>query len=238
MKNYEILDLDLEKRHLISFVGAGGKSTSMDILAKEFKDMGKKVLVTTTTVIFHQQHIDNDEFVLGELNYDLIPLKGSITLYGRSMDDGKIRGVSEDEVIEIYNRGIFDIILVEADGARMKPIKAPANHEPVVPNITTMTIGVIGLDAIGKPLDEEHVHRAEILGSVLNVDLPHYVDVNDIVKLASSEDGLFKRTSGRKVLFLNKADNIELLHLGEVIRRQLLEKGIRDVYVGERGKLC
>ncbi len=237
MKIHEILELDLDKKHVIAFVGAGGKSTSMDILAKEFKAVGKRVLVTTTTVIFHHQHKDNDEFILGEFPLGYYPIENSITLFGRSMDDGKIRGITEDEVIDIYNMGIFDIILIEADGARMKPIKAPAGHEPVVPSITTMTIGVIGLDAIGKPLDENHVHRLEILRSVLDVEVPHYIDVNDIVKLASSEDGLFKRTYGRKVILLNKAKNIELLHLGEVIRRQLVEKGIKDVYVSEQGKL-
>jgi probable selenium-dependent hydroxylase accessory protein YqeC len=237
MEIHEILELDLDKKHVIAFVGAGGKSTSMDILAKEFKKMGKRVLVTTTTVIFQHQHKDNDEFILGEFPYGYYPMESSITLFGRSMDNGKIRGVTEEEVKEIHKMGIFDIILIEADGARMKPIKAPADHEPVVPRITTMTIGVIGLDSIGKSLGEEHVHRPEILRSVLDVELPHYIDANDIVRLASSEDGLFKRTYGRKVILLNKAKNIELLHLGEVIRRQLVEKGIKDVYVSEQGKL-
>lgn len=231
MKFYKMLGLDLDKKHIISFVGAGGKSTSMDSMAKEFKMEGKKVLVTTTTVIFEPQHRDNDVFILGELPQQYVPLKGSITLLGKSMDNDKIRGVSTEYVKEIHKREIFDIILVEADGARMKPLKAPANHEPVVPSFSTMTIGIIGLDSIGIPLDDNHVHRPEILSSILNVELPHIVNENDIVNLVVHKKGIFKGVNGKRIIFLNKACNDELINSGSHIRRQLFDKGYGNVYV-------
>lgn len=233
MKVYKFLGLDLDKKHVISFVGAGGKSTSMDTLAKEFKMEGKKVLVTTTTVIFEPQHRDNDKFILGELPQEYIPLEGSITLLGKSMDNDKIRGITTKDVEEICKREIFDIILIEADGARMKPLKAPANHEPVVPSFSTMTIGVIGLDSIGMPLDEDHVHRPEILASILEVDLPHFIDKYDIVRLIVHNEGIFKGTYGNKVIFLNKACNNERRSLGAYIKEQLHKKGYDNAYVTE-----
>lgn len=231
MKFYKMIGLDLNKNHIISFVGAGGKSTSLDILAKELKMEGKKVLVTTTTVLFQPQHRDNDVFILGELPQQYVPLKGSITLFGKSMDNDKIRGISTEYVKEIHKREIFDIILVEADGARRKPLKAPANHEPVVPSFSTITIGVIGLDSIGMPLDDNHVHRPEILASILNVELPHIVNENDIVSLVVHKEGIFKSVNGKRIILLNKACNDERIHFGSKIQVELLKRGYKDVYI-------
>lgn len=228
---YKALDLDIGKQNIISFVGGGGKSTSMDIISKELRSIGKKVLVTTTTVIFEPQHKDNDKFILGEFPEDYNPANGTITLLGKSMDDGKIRGLDQEELEEIYIKGIFDVILIEADGARGKPIKAPATHEPVVPSFSTMTIGVIGLDSIGKPLDEDNVHRLEFLTEILNVERPHTIDSEDIIKLAIHKDGLFKGCYGKQVIFLNKAYNENLVLIGANIRRNLYDKGSKDVYV-------
>lgn len=231
MKFYKMIGLDLNKKHVISFVGAGGKSTSMDTLAKELKMEGKKVLVTTTTVLFQPQHRDNDKFILGKLPQGYTPLNGSITLLGKSMDNSKIRGISTEHVKEIHRGEIFDIILVEADGARMKPLKAPANHEPVVPNFSTITIGVIGLDSIGMPLDDNHVHRPEILASILNVELPHIVNENDIINLVVHKEGIFKRANGKRIILFNKACNDERIRLGSKIQVELLGKGYKDVYI-------
>lgn len=226
-----MLGLDLNKKHIISFVGAGGKSTSMDTLAKEFKMEKKKVLVTTTTVIFEPQHRDNDKFILGELPEGYIPLEGSITLLGKSMDNDKIRGVATEYLKNLQTKEIFDIILVEADGARMKPLKAPANHEPVVPSFSTMTIGIIGLDSIGMPLDNDHIHRPEILSSILEVDLPHIIDENDIVNLVEHKNGIFKGAYGERIIFLNKASNSQRINYGSKIRERLNDKGYNKVYV-------
>ena len=48
-----------EGKHIVSFVGAGGKSSLIDATAKWSSSQGKKVLVTTTTHIFRPQ----DEFL-------------------------------------------------------------------------------------------------------------------------------------------------------------------------------
>jgi len=232
-KIYEVLGLDLDQKHIISFVGAGGKSSSMDRLAKEFKREGKKVLVTTTTVIFYHQHEDNDQFFLGRIPLGYFPFQASITLLGKSMDNGKIRGVSIEYLEELQKKGIFDIILIEADGARMKALKAPASHEPVVPSFTTMTIGLIGLDSISMPLDEEHVHRPEILSSILEVDPPHLIDKDDIIKIIVHKEGIFKRTYGKQVVFLNKACSKERISLGAEIKERLVQKGYENIFVTE-----
>ena len=41
-----------EEKHIVSLVGAGGKTTVMYQLAQHFANLGKKVLVSTTTHVF------------------------------------------------------------------------------------------------------------------------------------------------------------------------------------------
>lgn len=227
---YKMLNLDIEKYNTISFVGGGGKSTSINAFAKEFKNIGKKVLITTTTKILYYEHKDNDYLILGNLSKKFNP-SGSITVLGDSVKGGKIQGLSPNQLEDINKRKIFDIILIEADGANNKPIKAPGEHEPVVPNFTTMTIGLIGLDCLGKPLDEDNVHRPEVLSKLLEVDYSHKINDENIVKLALHKDGLFKGGYGEKVIFLNKADSEDRLLLGKEIRRRLYNSGFNNVYI-------
>lgn len=228
---YKKIGLNLQEENVIAFVGGGGKTTSINILAEEFKSMGKKVLVTTTTMMFYPEHKDNDKFILGDWPEEYLPKEGSITLFGKTILDEKIKGADSKELEEIYNKNIFDIILIEADGAKRKPITAPGAHEPLVPAFARATIGVIGLDSIGKGLDEENTHRPELLKEIFNVERPHKIEPRDIIELIKSENGLFKDSRGRKLVFLNKADDDELIFLGKIIRKLLEQKDIRDVYI-------
>lgn len=53
-----------------------------------------------------------------------------------------------------------DYLLVEADGAKMLPLKAHAEHEPVIPECAKRTVCVVGIDGVGKPISQA-CHRAE-----------------------------------------------------------------------------
>jgi len=39
-------------------------------------------------------------------------------------------------------------------------------HEPVIPDETTLVVPVVGADILGKPLDDEHVHRPELVSAL------------------------------------------------------------------------
>jgi probable selenium-dependent hydroxylase accessory protein YqeC len=54
--------------------------------------------------------------------------------------------------------GWFDYVLVEADGAARRPIKAHAPHEPVIPAEANQTILVAGASGFGQPISQA-AHR-------------------------------------------------------------------------------
>lgn len=225
MKIYEVLGLDIEKKEVIAVVGGGGKTTTIFQLGEELKNLNKKVLITTTTAMYNPRE-EYDYYFLGNIRENFIPNNRSITIFGKNIEKGKLKGLFLPKIDEIIHRGIFDFILIEADGAKGKPIKAPNHYEPVISRLTTKTLGIIGLDCFGKKI-EDIVHRPEIFIEIVEKSFQDIVDKDAIIKLILSNRGLFKESQGERLLLLNKADNKEDIIRGKKIRRLLLEEGFK-----------
>ena len=52
----EALNIDINKKNIISFVGGGGKTSLIYELGNELRKLGKKVIITTTTHMFMPQN--------------------------------------------------------------------------------------------------------------------------------------------------------------------------------------
>jgi molybdenum cofactor cytidylyltransferase len=83
----------------------------------------------------------------------------------------KLLGVPPDLVGRLAALPEVDAVLVEADGARGRSVKAPAAYEPVVPASTTLLIPVLGADAVGQPLSSAIAHRPRRVAALLDVRL-------------------------------------------------------------------
>lgn len=201
---------------LISIIGAGGKTSLMFRLAKEISRDGGTVLTTTTTKIFFPDRALSPETVMAASAHDLIEKsraglrRHSHFSAGRHHDlvSGKLEGFSPDVIDTLWQAGIFDWIMVEADGSRQKPLKATDVHEPVIPSSTTCIVLVAGLDSLGLPLDEAHVHRASIFSKNTGLGLGQIVTE---AALATSIALELQKAAGfctapDQVLVLNKAD--------------------------------
>lgn len=228
---YKKLNIDSNKKGILSFVGGGGKTTTIFSLAEELKVLGKKVLISTTTHIFKPDREDFDNIFLKDLEEKEIR-SSTITILGEKIVDGKIKGLDPSSLEAIIKKDLFDFILIEADGARGMPIKAPASYEPVILDSTLKTIGVIGLDALNMPIDKVS-HRKEILSSLLKKDLSDSIEIEDIVKLVLAKDGLFKASKGEKILLLNKAIDKNKIRKAKLIRKALLEKVFSSVVIAD-----
>lgn len=229
MKLFNQLDLNIDNPQVISFVGGGGKTTSIKTLAKELANQGSKVLITTTTMIFDSMKNQGNDFFLKDIPRDFKANEGTITILGEATRDDKLVGCSVEKIDEIKNRNLFDFILIEADGAKRKPIKAPEAHEPVICNSTSITIGLIGIDAIGLEINQANVHRAERLEQILDVNQGHIIDYNDLVNLALHAKGIFKSSKGKKILLVNKIRSNKDIEIGRQIRDKLKGRDIKIV---------
>ena len=190
--------LQLGPRELVCLVGAGGKSTLLEALAREYRQAGKRVIVTTTTKImppapratepgcfrFGQGGEGAEQgpgrpLVLGETAAEVAAgierlgaaHDGRSPVVGtRVLASGKLDGVPVHWVPVLRDLAGIEAVLIEADGAARLPLKAPAAYEPVLPESATLVIAMCGLEAQWVPLDEEHVHRASLLADLLDLE--------------------------------------------------------------------
>lgn len=211
--------LQLNSRGVISLIGAGGKTSLMFCLAKELAGFKKKVLTTTTTKILTPDKEQSPCTLLADSFPELEKkVKSCLSRYNHfsagSENDpaqGKIEGFNADIIDQLWQKNLFDWIIVEADGAAQKALKASDSHEPVIPKATTVLILVTGLDAKGKPLDDKHVHRSELFSKNTGLGSGQIIDESSIAACIDIEINKANSLSGpvRSIVFLNKADNHE-----------------------------
>ncbi len=183
----------------ISFVGAGGKTSLAEYLGRAAAASGKRVVMTTTTKIWATEpYVTFDDPGLKKSGES-----GRFIRMGKSVERGKLTGLSAGEV-EALGRD-YDLVLVEADGAKGRPLKYPAAHEPVIPPCSGRTVVVAGLDALGRTIAEK-VFRSEQF--IRATGLPSGAEITTQVFVRLFEgDGLMKGVDRAGcVIVLNKLD--------------------------------
>ncbi len=213
--------LDLSKGEIISLVGGGGKSTLMKTLALELADSGYKVIITTTTHILRDQGAGY--FILGKDKKSIyaeiqkaIISNNIITAVCRQEPTGKLVGPDPDIIPGFLE--FADFVIVEADGAQRKPLKAPNQTEPVIVPETSIVIAVAGIDGVGKVF-KDIVFRHEIASKLTGLSPEDVVTPGAVATLMAHPEGI-TRTSpphARRVAFINKVDDEEKIELAKEI---------------------
>lgn len=159
--------LKIQRGDVVAFVGAGGKTSALFRLADELRAEGWRVLATTTTRIAAAelkrapQAIQVAERLSAPQVRQQLNESSFVFLYtSLNVSRQKVIGLARDSVGRVLDSVDSDVLLIEADGARGLPLKAPYDHEPVIPPDTSLVVPVAGLDALGQPLDETHVYNA------------------------------------------------------------------------------
>lgn len=197
---------------VVSFTGGGGKTTSLFRAAAEFSRSGASVLLTTTTRMNRPDLEAYDYVVLSRhakrtrqgVTKFLAPGK-RILVTGKFFFPRKIYGIPTERVDDLSAMSPCpDLILVEADGSRQRPLKGHADWEPVIPASTTLTVAVFGFGILGKPLHEEFVHRADIAARIAGVKPGDPVTPSVIERLLTHPDTFFRGTppGARRVIFI------------------------------------
>jgi len=198
--------IGLKKKDIISFVGAGGKTTMMFKIAQELRQ-GNRVLVTTTTKIFFPLE-DTYDFISTDsaiLPQDIHIKKNGIYILGSAVNqENKILGLSFKKLDELAP--YFDYILIEADGAKKKQLKWWNETEPVIYMKTTKTIGIIDIQALKMEINENNVHRSKIFCELTGAIQGERVKIEHLLKIVINPLGLFKAALGEKILYINKVE--------------------------------
>lgn len=230
------------EKEVISLVGAGGKTTLLYALGRELSALRCGTILTTTTKILEPVP---SPFFLQFLSPELRVVKKWVTkhlhhhqcllLARKRLPDGKLEGICPEWVEELFLMGGVSNIVNEADGAAGRPLKAPREGEPVIPDNTTLLVPVMGIDGMGRPLNEETVFRSAIASRLLNVPMGSMVTKETVARLMME---LIKQgPAGTRVIpLINKVDLPGSREKAEKLSCHILslnQPGIRRVVLGQ-----
>jgi len=187
---------------VVTVIGSGGKTSLIWHLAASFVQSERKVLVSPTTKMFAPA----------------LPVPG-VTLAGSFNEaSGKLESLPRETLAKMILD--FDLVLIEGDGAKGLPLKAWAPYEPVVPAFTTLTIGMLPLWPLGKPVSEDLTHRLPLFlgltGAVLGEPLKSE-HILAIITGSKTQPGLFAKAKGKKLLFFNQVNDNDTVKQGQEI---------------------
>ena len=238
--------LQIQPGEVVALVGGGGKSGAMFRLGRELALAGKRVLLTTTTRLAAGQTGLGPALVIFDpaaqsLADILPPLRAALdhhqqVLLTGPIDHslGKTLGAPPELIEALAQSGLFEVIIAEADGAKKRPFKAPAAHEPVIPRCTSLVVPVVGLDVLGQPLNETHVHRAEQVSRLSETPLGKPVTVETIARVLGHSAGGLKGAppSAQVKPLLNKLELAAEAEAQTLARLLLQNRRIQAVGVG------
>lgn len=191
---------------LVSIVGGGGKSSLMFALGQRLP--GRIVLTTTTRIFAAQTETAPRWCSLDDADWqERICAAPEPLLVVGGVEGERAVGVPRELPGELIARSDVDWVVVEADGSRMRPTKAPAEHEPVVPEATTLLVVVAGIDALAGPI-EDVAHRPERVSEITGLGPTETLTPAALATLLTHRRGGGKGAppDARRALFLNKVE--------------------------------
>lgn len=143
--------LGLGGHELVSFVGGGGKTTALFALGNQLK--GSVVLTTTTKMGRHR--CGGRPVMFAPADHELADglAEDRVVLAWAADGDHKALGVTPETADRWF--ALADHVVVEADGSRRMPFKAPRPYEPVIPSGSTMVVACVGAAALGRVIADQ-----------------------------------------------------------------------------------
>jgi molybdenum cofactor cytidylyltransferase len=163
---------------VVAVVGGGGKTTLVYRLAAEAAAMGRRAVVTGTTrftlpeppltppPLVQAAPANVPMAVVGAWAGD--PRARCLVAAGAEPQPaGRLDPLPPEAAQRLRALPGMGLVAVEADGSKMRPFKAPAEHEPVIPGCATHVVAVVGAEVVGAALSDRLVHRAEQVRALL-----------------------------------------------------------------------
>jgi len=225
----------------VAFTGAGGKSSALETLARESRGAEPIVLTTTTRLGISQRSFADEHVIVRSVEearrFAILPGRPILVTGPEDGEASKLLGLQGEVLSEVARRCRAEgaRLAIEADGARGRWVKAPADHEPVVPVWVDVAVPVAGLPAVGLPLSPATAHRPERIAALLGMKEGEVLTARLLAALVSSQRGGLQgipEASEVRVL-LTGADNASLESIADVCDRLLATPRVRAVVTGE-----
>ena len=188
---------------LTAIIGGGGKTTLLRVLANELSAQARVIVATSTKMMTPEWCPALIDPSLGEVQEALsdspVVCVGSI-----QEETGKM---TQSSLAFPKLLSLTDYVLVEADGAKMLPLKAHAEYEPVIPECASSVVCVAGVD--GLPVSEI-CHRPDRYAELAGISVESQVTPEAVAAVLNAE-------SLHDMLLINKVEDSVQWQLAERI---------------------
>jgi probable selenium-dependent hydroxylase accessory protein YqeC len=232
--------LSIVRGDVVAFVGAGGKSSAILQAARELQEAGVKVLVAPTTKMFVSEakkigpiltSEDRDE--LHSRTAEVLAEEGAAVAGSSILSKNRVGGVEPAWIPALTPE--VGVTLVEADGSRRRPLKGTAEHEPLLPEGTTLAVAVGSIRALGKPVNEESVHRPEVFSDLTGISSGHTINAEAFARALLA--GLWTiPDNARRVALLADVEPGRSMSDAAVVAHELWRGGVRKVVLSSLPK--
>ena len=226
--------LGITRGDVAAFVGAGGKSGAILAVSDGLKRAGMRVLVAPTTKMTLGEAdaigplvTSEDARELRERAEEVLAGSPAVVAGSGMLSKNRVGGVDPGWIGDLAP--LADVVLVEADGSRRRPIKGTADHEPALPGAATLVVAVANVRALGTPLDEEHVHRPEVFSELTGVGPGQSVTPDAFATAIASGSLATVPPAARTVALITGVEPGRSMSDASVITRELWRRGVKNV---------
>ena len=208
----------------VGVAGAGGKTTAIFQLARE---LTPPVLISSTTHFGDWQVPLADRHIIATSAGQVGEIGAGVTLVSGPVENERTAPVHAEVLRFLQNLAQSKNVplLLECDGSRGLPLKAPADHEPPIPDFVDTVVVVAGLHGLGQRLDESHVHRPHLFSALSGLALGAEATPEGLTRVLLHPEGGLKNipAGARRVCLLNQADTPDLQAIAQQMSQRLLE---------------
>jgi probable selenium-dependent hydroxylase accessory protein YqeC len=223
-----LLDALAARSGLVCLVGAGGKKSTLYRLAALHPG---RIGITATV------HTPPFPGTLGarqvvapqtELTDAVLEAAAETRIVAFAQPSAKPRrlaGVSPGWVRGIAEAAGFHVVLIKADGARARWLKAPDRDEPQLPEGVGTVIPVLSARALGQPLSARIAHRVDRITALTGAYPGEIVTPEHIARLLTHEQGSLKGAGTAIVVpLINMVDDADLENLAREAAERALAR--------------
>lgn len=220
---------------VIAFVGAGGKTSALLRVARELHEADAATLVATTTKMMVGEAERAGKVLTADGSLPdgfrsevaaALAREGVAVVGGARISKNRIGGLDPTLFPSIAPSD--GVTLVEADGARHRPLKGTADYEPALPEGVTLVVATGGTWALGEVVGDEHVHRPEIFAQITGASPGHTITTQAFARALLAA---FHNTpdSARRAALLTGVKPGQSMAEASVVGRQLWRGSVRKV---------
>lgn len=208
--------LGLAGSEVVSFVGGGGKTTSVFALAAHRP--GRCIVTTTTKMGVDRTGglpvllAPSDDEIVAALD------RNDAVLAWSGADDR--RGLGVEPARCDHWATLAETVAVEADGSRRRPFKAPRAYEPVVPASTTVLVACVGMAAVNAPI-EVGCYRTDAVAALVGASAKELLTPERLVRVLLHRNGSRKGQpdQARFAVLINRVTSTDFAAVDEIRRR-------------------